>query len=197
MLLSFVQLLSCYSCSACLCCGRCKFCGPGKKKQCSLKWCCLAMKAEILSPPSSKRKEQFYNATSSSYTCFLIPLFQAISQRMAHLPLFQCLQHNSSWLSNQSGHMLHPVKGDGNCMFWCFSHYLLGNEEEHDTVQTLIIQCVNQIVTIVNHFSWTTMGLHKKLMLQKCAVPSLGEHIETACLFQVPVYECVYTIPGW
>ena len=35
-----------------------KYIGPGKKKQCSLKRCCLAMKADILSTPSLKRKEQ-------------------------------------------------------------------------------------------------------------------------------------------
>ena len=35
-----------------------KYGGPGKKKQCSLKRCCLAMKADILSPPSPKRKKQ-------------------------------------------------------------------------------------------------------------------------------------------
>jgi len=29
-------------------------------------------------------------------------------------------------------------------------------------------------------WTWTTMSLHKKLMLQKCVVPSLVEHIETA-----------------
>ena len=57
----------CYSCSACLRedCGTCKFCvnkpkygGPGKKKQCCVKRCCLAMKADILSPPSPERKAQ-------------------------------------------------------------------------------------------------------------------------------------------
>ena len=35
-----------------------KYSGPGKKKQCCVKQCCLAMKADILSPPSPKRKEQ-------------------------------------------------------------------------------------------------------------------------------------------
>ena len=44
---------------------------------------------------------------------------------------------------NQSGRNLHPVKGDGNCMFRCFSHHLLGNEEEHDAVRTLIIRFEN------------------------------------------------------
>ena len=33
-------------------------------------------------------------------------------------------------------------------------------------------------------------------MLQKGVVSSLGEHIETACLFQVPVYECIQSQDG-
>jgi len=109
-----------------------KYSGPGKKKQCSLKWCCLAMKAEILSPPSSKRKEQgrkninftmlhHHLTLASSFLCF-----RAYHKGWHIFRYFSVFSHNSSWLSNQSGHMLHPVKEDGNCMFWCFSHYLLG-----------------------------------------------------------------------
>ena len=101
---------------------------------------------------------------------------------------------------NQSGRKLHPVKGDGNCMFRCFSHHLLGNEEEHDAVRTLIIRFENfnrqYFEPLLMNNNEPTLKGHVSKM---CRPFTWGTQIEieaVACLFQVPVYECVQSQDG-
>ena len=141
----------CNSCSACLCedCGACKFCVDkpkygvsGKKKQCCVKRCCLAMKADIPSPASTKRKAQERKNINFTMLHFHLTLASSFlfSGCITKDDTFSTTAVSLPDFLNQSGHKLHPVKGDRNCMFWCFSHHLLGNEEEHDAVRTLIIQ---------------------------------------------------------
>jgi len=101
---------------------------------------------------------------------------------------------------HQSGRKLHPVKGDGNCMFRSLSNHLLGNEEEHDAVRTLLIRFEN-----LNHHYFEAFLMDKneptlKAYISKMCQPSTwGTQIEieaAACLFQVPVYECLQSQDG-
>ena len=122
----------------------CKFCldkpkygGPGKKKQCCIKRCCLAMKADMVSLPSPKRKETGKGRKQGAVSWPDVSVFffsgliteddirsptSLITSPVITLPDYL----------HQSGRKLHPVKGDGNCMFRSLSNHLLGDEEEHD-----------------------------------------------------------------
>ena len=101
---------------------------------------------------------------------------------------------------HQSGRKLHPVKGDGNCMFRCFSHHLLGNEEEHDAVRTLIIRFENfnrhYFEPLLMSNNEPTLKAHVSKM---CRPFTWGTQVEiqaVTCLFRVPVYECVQSQDG-
>ena len=100
---------------------------------------------------------------------------------------------------HQSGCKLHPVKGDGNCMFRSLSNHLLGNEEELDAIRTL-----NTIWKSQSSLLWTISKGQKwaytKSSYFEDGQPSTwGTQIEieaAAALFQVPVYECVQSQDG-
>ena len=85
-------------------------------------------------------------------------------------------------------------------MFRCFSHHLLGNEEEHDAVRTLIIRFENfnrhYFKPLLMSNNEPTLKAHVSKM---CRPFTWGTQIEiqaVACLFQVPVYECVQSQDG-
>ena len=85
-------------------------------------------------------------------------------------------------------------------MFRSLSNHLLGNEEEHDAVRTLLIRFEN-----LNHHYFEAFLMDKneptlKAYISKMCQPSTwGTQIEieaAVALFQVPVYECVQSQDG-
>ena len=87
------------------------------------------------------------------------------------------------------------IKGDGNCLFRSFAFQLLGNQEEHFNVRSLLVRFEN-LNTV--HFESRLTSVNEPTIrqhLSKMSKPAFwGTHIEIialiASLYQVPVYYC-------
>ena len=94
----------------------------------------------------------------------------------------------------QCGRKIATIKGDGSCLFRSFAFQLLGNQEEHFNVRSLIVRFENLNTT---HFQSRLTGVNKPTISEhilNMGKPSCcGTHIEItaiASLYQVPVYYC-------
>lgn len=83
---------------------------------------------------------------------------------------------------------------DGNCLFRCFSYQLLGTEDEHIAVRSLLVRFENlnqeTFAPYLMSVNSPTMGEHISKMLRPY---KWGTHIELlamATYYQVPVYYC-------
>ena len=90
----------------------------------------------------------------------------------------------------QSGKKIQPVKGDGNCLFWSFSLHLLGNQDEHFKVRSMIVRFENLNST---HFEPRMMDLINqptfKDHISKMSQPGCwGTHIEIMAIASIYTY---------
>ena len=153
------------------------------------------MKADILSPLSPKGKAQVSNNFTMLHHHLLPPSFLSGHITKDNTSSTYCSVFSNS--SRLSGHKLHPMKGDGNCMFQCFSHYLLGMEEEHNAVRTLIIQFnCHYFEPLLMSNNKPTLKVHVSKMCRTFTWVTQIEMEAVACLFQVPDYECVQSQDG-
>lgn len=93
----------------------------------------------------------------------------------------------------QSSRCLYPVCGDGNCMFRCLSYHLVGSEDVHLAVRSLLTRYVNLNSQsfepyIMNN---STISDHITKMLRPSTWARQVEILAAASLFQVSVYELV------
>ena len=98
----------------------------------------------------------------------------------------------------QSGKKIQPVKGDGNCLFRSFSLHLLGNQDEHFKVRSMIVRFENLNST---HFEPRMMDLINqptfKDHISKISQPGCsGTHIEIMAIASMyQVYHAVFFVP--
>ena len=94
--------------------------------------------------------------------------------------------------------------GDGNCLFRSFSLQILGTEEQHLDVRTLLVRFENLNQAVFERYlmpvNRPTFPEHIKYMLRH---NNWGTHMEllaAACYYRVPVYYCCSTSrlgPHW
>ena len=99
---------------------------------------------------------------------------------------------------HQSGRQVVNIKGDGNCLFRSFALQLLGNQQEHFNVQSLLVRFKNSNAVHLESRLTSVNELTIRQHISMMSKPGCwGTHIEviaTASLYQVPVYYC--TDPG-
>ena len=91
----------------------------------------------------------------------------------------------------QESRQIHPIMGDGNCLFRSLSYLLFGNEDNHQQIRQLLVE----FVTVNSH-----------VLAKYCFSRSIEEHIvrmkydtvfgtylelrAAASYFQLPIYVC-------
>ena len=93
----------------------------------------------------------------------------------------------------KQGRKLHPILGDGNCLFRALSHQLTGNEQGHVTLRQVIVQFEASNPQI---FARMVVAINQKEFsehsdsVKKIFVWGSGVEIQAAAfLFQMEVYE--------
>ena len=95
----------------------------------------------------------------------------------------------------QSGKKIQPVKGDGNCLFRSFSLHLLGNQDEHFKVRSMIVRFENLNST---HFEPRMMDLINQPTFKDhiSKTGCSGTHIEIMAIASMyQVYHAVFFVP--
>ena len=178
----------CGHCTACLQhdCGQCssckdmsKFGGPGRKKQ-----CCEQRKCAASKPHFSLSQKNHSTSGTLSLPCSTKPC----GKENITVPITTL----SDFLQ-PSGQMIQPIKPDGNCLFRSVSFHLLGDEDGHWEVRSMLVRFenLNQRLfqnRLVEGINASTITQHIRRMLTPCV---WGTHIElmaVATMFQIPVY---------
>jgi len=195
----------CGQCAGCKMpdCGQCvnckdmrKFGGTGrKKKACSQRKCSHEHDTaeDTVTHVIDKTKKVYslsllmcmweYNAY---YYCCVLPLLSQNAEHTTSTPLFTYLEAQKRQISCSVG--------DGNCLFRCFSYQLLGTEDEHIAVHSLLVRFENlnqsSFQPYLTSINPPTMKQHINDMLRP---NKWGTHIEilaAATYYQIPVYYC-------
>lgn len=100
-----------------------------------------------------------------------------------------------------TGRKLHPVKGDGNCLFRVLSYALLGDEDHNFLMRSSIVRLVNLNEKVFANYLIDGVNCSTvKQQVQHMMKPSSwGTHMEivaAATLFRIPVYYCTQSTPG-
>ena len=91
---------------------------------------------------------------------------------------------------------MHPIVGDGNCMFRALAFHILGDEKSHFALRSLLVRFENlngstfspRLISGVNGVNLPTFEKHIDHMLKP---KSYGTHVElqaAATYYQVPIY---------
>ena len=72
---------------------------------------------------------------------------------------------------------VHPIVGDGNCLFRCFSYILLfGDEEKHALIRAYIVEIIALNVAVFSIYCHpTSVDQHVSIMKNNCV---WGTHVE-------------------
>lgn len=97
---------------------------------------------------------------------------------------------------HQSGRLIHPIKGDGNCLFRALAYQLLGDEDEHFCVRSYLVRLENfnsylfedKIIPGPHGAAKSTLKEHTKLMMRPWVWGTHVEMMAAATLFRAPVY---------
>ena len=90
---------------------------------------------------------------------------------------------------SQQSRKQHTIQGDGNCLFRCFSFYIFGNEDQHFTIRSLLVQFVeNNPESFTAHCHPLSVGDHVKKMKLNYVWGSHCEILAAALLFKVSVF---------
>ena len=166
-------------------CGMCIFCkdkpkygGPGKRKQCcELRKCIqISNKCQVNATPKLEEIIQ--------------PSLQSNSSPVTISTISTYLMH--------SGRKMHPIVGDGNCLFRAISYALLRTEDHHRIVRTNVVQLMNLNKSMFSAFLIPTVNSPTiDEQVEHRMLPSVwGTHVEliaAATLFQLPIYFCTHS----
>ena len=82
----------------------------------------------------------------------------------------------------------HEIKGDGNCLFRCFSYYIFENQDEHLRIRHQLTQLIKENPTEFNEQLTQSVEDHVNHMKQDKSWGTNAEIKAAAYLFKIPVF---------
>ena len=164
-------------CGMCvLCKDKPKFGGRGKRKQCcKLKVCNFIANKTV--PPSESLEEAQH---------------LEMSKKMK-------FDHTIDTYLQVSGHKLHSIAGDGNCIYRTISYAFLGTEDHHLIIRSSIVRLINLnrdkfLHYLIPSVNKPTIDEHIRHMMLRNNWPTQVEILAAATLYRLPIYFCTTSL---
>ncbi len=179
-------------------CGTCVFCkdkpkfgGPGKRKQ-----CCEKKKCQQLCSLPTPKKSCLDKQSLETKKCLLPSNKADLGENSQPNPMKPCSpKYSISEFLKAQGRKIHPVMGDGSCLFRALAFAVLKDEDQHSVIRSSIVRLINLNNEVFTNY--LMCGVNCSTITEQVRhmsrPGSWGTHLEiiaAATLFQISVYYC-------
>ena len=93
----------------------------------------------------------------------------------------------------QESRQIHPIMGDGNCLFRSLSYLLFGNKDNHQQIRQLLVEFVTVNSHVLAKYCFSR-SIEEHVGRMKCETV-FGTYLElcaAASYLQLPIYVCTW-----